>query len=297
MSSISVSIQSTKNPSILKFTHTSKITNGSYEYNNIDDAKNSPIAQQLFHLPFVKKIFISANFIAIEKYDIVAWDDVQEEVREQIEVYLNTADIIVNSAEKSPTKGGIEIYAETTPNPAVMKFVSNKMLISQTFEFKDIDEAKKSPIAVELFNFPFVKEVFISQNYISITKYDMAEWSDIGQEIRNFIRTFITEGKTLISENASPVENNNTTTTSENLDDISLQIISILDEYVKPAVASDGGNIQFASYEKDTMNVNVILQGACSGCPSSTMTLKSGIENMLKQMLPNKINSVIALNG
>ena len=297
MSSITVSIQSTKNPSILKFTHTSKITNGSYEYNNIDDAKNSPITQQLFHLPFVKKIFVSANFIAIEKYDIVTWDDVQEEVREQIEVYLNSNDIIIDSAQKSPTKVAIEIYAETTPNPAVMKFVSNKMVVSQTFEFKDIDEAKTSPIAVELFKFPFVKEVFISQNYISITKFDMAEWSDIGQEIRNFIRTYITEGKILISENATPVENKNTGTVSEDLDDISLQIITILEEYVKPAVASDGGNIQFASYEKDTMNVNVILQGACSGCPSSTMTLKSGIENMLKEMLPDKINSVIAING
>ena len=210
MSSITVSIQSTKNPSILKFTHTSKITNGSYEYNNIDDAKNSPITQQLFHLPFVKKIFVSANFIAIEKYDIVTWDDVQEEVREQIEVYLNSNDIIIDSAQKSPTKVAIEIYAETTPNPAVMKFVSNKMVVSQTFEFKDIDEAKTSPIAVELFKFPFVKEVFISQNYISITKFDMAEWSDIGQEIRNFIRTYITEGKILISENATPVENKNT---------------------------------------------------------------------------------------
>ena len=125
----------------------------------------------------------------------------------------------------------------------------------------------------------------------------MAEWSDIGQEIRNFIRTYITEGKILISENATPVENKNTGTVSEDLDDISLQIITILEEYVKPAVASDGGNIQFASYEKDTMNVNVILQGACSGCPSSTMTLKSGIENMLKEMLPDKINSVIAING
>jgi Fe-S cluster biogenesis protein NfuA len=297
MSSITVSIQSTKNPSILKFTHTSKITNGSYEYNNIDDAKNSPITQQLFHLPFVKKIFVSANFIAIEKYDIVTWDDVQEEVREQIEVYLNSNDIIIDSAQKSPTKVAIEIYAETTPNPAVMKFVSNKMVASQTFEFKDIDEAKTSPIAVELFKFPFVKEVFISQNYISITKFDMAEWSDIGQEIRNFIRTYITEGKILISENATPVENKNTGAITEDLDDISLQIITILDEYVKPAVASDGGNIQFASYEKDTMNVNVILQGACSGCPSSTMTLKSGIENMLKEMLPDKINSVIAING
>jgi hypothetical protein len=176
MSSITVSIQSTKNPSILKFTHTSKITNGSYEYNNIDDAKNSPITQQLFHLPFVKKIFVSANFIAIEKYDIVTWDDVQEEVREQIEVYLNSNDIIIDSAQKSPTKVAIEIYAETTPNPAVMKFVSNKMVASQTFEFKDIDEAKTSPIAVELFKFPF-ENVSSLRKQSKITKFDCGYFS------------------------------------------------------------------------------------------------------------------------
>ena len=297
MNGILVSIQTTKNPSILKFAHDGQITNGSYEFNNIDDAKSSPISQQLFHLPFVKKVFISANFIAIEKYDVLEWDDVKEEVKEQIENFLNTHTTLIDSAQKSTAKLAIEIYAETTPNPAVMKFVSNKMLVSKTFEFKNIDEAKDAPIAVELFKFPFIKEVFISENYISITKYDLVEWSDVGQEIRSFIRTYITEGNILISEKAKPIENKESISTPGNLDETSLQIISILDEYVKPAVASDGGNIQFASYEEETKTVNVILQGACSGCPSSTMTLKSGIESMLKQMIPNKIDTVIAING
>ena len=297
MQSISVSIQTTSNSSILKFVHTGQITNGSYEYNNIDDAKNSTLAQQLFHLPFVKKVFISANFVAIEKYDIVSWNDVQEEVREQLENFLKEGNSLINSLSKSPSKTGIEIYAETTPNPSVMKFVANKMIVSQTFEFKNIDEAKDSPISVELFKFPYVKEVFISENYISITKYDMAEWAEIGQEIRGFIREYITNGKVIISEKATPVAEKVTETNAGNYDEISLQIISILDEYVKPAVASDGGNIQFASYEEDSKTVNVILQGACSGCPSSTITLKNGIETMLKQMIPNKIENVIGING
>ena len=296
MNSISVSIQTTKNPSILKFVHSGQITNGSYEFNNIDEAKNAPLAQQLFHLPFVKKVYLTANFIAIEKYDIIEWTDIQEEVRNQIKVYLNDGGALIKSTEKSNTKVAIEIYAETTPNPSVMKYVSNKMLTSQSFEFKNIDEAKHSPIAVELFKFPFVSEIFLSENYISITKFDIAEWSEIGQEIRSFIKTYITDGNVIVTEEAKPIETKQTQI-NNNLDEISEQIISILDEYVKPAVAADGGNIQFASYEEDTKTVNVILQGACSGCPSSTLTLKSGIENMLKQMLPNKVDSVIAING
>lgn len=297
MNPISVSIQTTKNPTILKFVHSGQITNGSYEYNNIDEAKNAPLAQQLFYLPFVKKVYLTANFIAIEKYDIVEWSDVQEEVREQIEVYLNEGGALITTNEKSEKKVAIEIYAETTPNPAVMKYVANRMLTSQSFEFKNIDEAKHAPIAVELFKFPFVNEIFLSENYISITKYDMAEWAEIGQEIRSFIKTYITDGNVIVSEKAKPIETKQTQITNNKLDDISEQIISILDEYVKPAVAADGGNIQFASYEEDTKTVNVILQGACSGCPSSTLTLKSGIENMLKEMIPNKIDSVIAING
>jgi len=301
MSTINVSAQATKNPSILKFVHTAQITNGSYEYNTIDDTKNSPFAQELFHLPFVKKVFISANFVAIEKFDIVEWSDITDALKDQISNFLNNGGTLVNTAQKSSAKIAIEIYAETTPNPSVMKFVSNKMLVSQTFEFKNIDDAKESPIAIELFKFPFVKEVFISENYISITKYDMATWEEIGQEIRNFIRTYIVEGNTIVSETATTCTtsntNNNTIEQPKHLDETSQQIISLLDEYVKPAVAADGGNIQFVSYEVDTKTVNVVLQGACSGCPSATLTLKSGIESMLKQMLPNKIESVIAING
>ena len=298
MKDISVTIQATNNPTILKFVHTTSITNGSYEYNNIDEAKNSPLAQQLFYLPFVKKVFISANFIAIERYDIIEWSDVQEEVREQIKSYLNNGEAIISSDVKSSKKVAIEIYAESTPNPSVIKFVANKMLVSQTFEFKNIDEAKDAPLAIELFKLPFVKEVFISENYVSVTKFDIAEWSDVANEVRSFIREYITNGNTIISEKFIKKETElSSIIAPENLDEVSQQIISILDEYIRPAVASDGGNIQFESYDKDSKTVNVILQGACSGCPSSTMTLKSGIETMLKQMIPNKIESVISING
>lgn len=297
MKNITVSIQPTNSDKILKFIHTGTITNGSYEYNNIDEAKNSNLTQQLFYLPFVKKVYVTANFIAIERYDIVEWNDVQDEVASEIERYLNDGNQIINSEQTTTKKVAIEVYAESTPNPSVMKFVANKMLTSQTFEFKNIDEAKNAPIAVELFKFPFVKEVFISENYISITKFDIAEWQEIGQEIRGFIREYIAAGKTIILENVPIQKRENSIQNIEKLDETSQQIISILDEYVKPAVASDGGNIQFESYNETDKTVNVILQGACSGCPSSTMTLKNGIENMLKEMIPNKIESVIATNG
>lgn len=300
MNKINVSIQETSNPAILKFeTNTFLTQYESFEFNNIDDAKNSPLAQQLFYLPFVKKIYISGNFIAIERYDIVEWEDVQNEISTQIEDFLNAGGVVVESSSDKK-KIPVTVYAESTPNPSAMKFVANKNLVSSMFEFSSIDEAKVSPFATALFNFSFVKSVFIDQNYISITKYDVADWNDITMELREFIRSYIENGKEIVLANASEITKNNGTSKEEDfetLDDISKEIVTILEEYVKPAVASDGGNIQFESYDAETKTVKVILQGACSGCPSSTITLKNGIENMLKEMLKGKVEFVEAING
>ena len=300
MRKISVSIQQTNNPAILKFESNTFLTQyQSFEFDNIDDAKDSAIAQQLFYLPFVKKIYISGNFIAIERYDIVNWADVQEEVREQIENYLNDGGSII-SAEVSDHKIPVTVYAESTPNPAVIKFVANKNLVPAMFEFTSIDDTKSSPFAAKLFHFPFVKQVFIDKNYVSITKFDIADWNDITMELREFIKIYIENGSPIITSDAPELTQQTEQAKEahfENLDDISKEIINILEEYVKPAVASDGGNIQFESYDAATKNVKVILQGACSGCPSSTFTLKNGIENMLKEMLKGKIESVEAVNG
>lgn len=296
MDKISFKIEQTKVDAIIKFTTNKAIVSGSFQFNNIDEAKESPLAQQLFHLPFVKKIMFSANFIAIERFSIVDWKDVQDEVKEQLENYINSGGELVSELAV-PRKVPVEVYAEVTPNPAVLKFVANKKIVERDFEFKNIEEAINSPLATELYNFPFVKEVFISENYVSITKFDVVEWEDVMVDIRSFIKEFIADGKTIISEAAeqekNPVEAVNIET---DLDDVSKQIIGILDEYIRPAVAADGGNILFQSYEENTKIVNVVLQGACSGCPSSTITLKNGIENMLKQMIPGKIEQVIAVN-
>ena len=297
MENIKIQIQETNNNSIIKFvSNTILINGGSFEFNNIDEAKLSPLAQQLFYLPFVKKVFVTANFIAVQRFDIVEWQDVQEEVREQIEAYLNSGNKVIKEQEEK--KSAIEVYAEVTPNPAVMKFGTNKALTQTDVELKNIEEASKSsPLAQALFSFPFVKEVFISENYISISKYDIVEWNEIYQDIRTFIRQYLQEGKTIISNLPEEKKKEEIKVNTENLDETSTKIIEILDEYIKPAVASDGGNIAFRSYDPDTKRVSVILQGACSGCPSSTITLKNGIETMLKEMLPNQINEVIAING
>ncbi|MBN4070075.1 NifU family protein [Olleya sp. AH-315-F22] len=300
MNKINVSIQKTSNPTILKFETSSFLTKyESFEFNNIDDAKNSPLAQQLFYLPFVKKIYISGNFIAVERYDMVEWKDVQQEVSTQIEDYLNSGGVVVESSSDKK-KIPVTIYAESTPNPSVIKFVANKNLVSSMFEFSSVDKANVSPFATALFDFPFVKSVFLDQNYISITKNDGADWNDITMELREFIRNYIENGKEIVLANASKITKNNEASIEkdfEALDDISKEIVNILEEYVKPAVASDGGNIQFESYDAESKTVKVILQGACSGCPSSTITLKNGIENMLKEMLKGKVETVEAING
>jgi Fe-S cluster biogenesis protein NfuA len=299
MTKFSVSIHQTANPKIIKFEANSFLTKyESFEFSNIDDAKNSPLAQQLFHLPFVKKVYISGNFVAIERYDIIEWSDVQTEVGEQIENYLNEGGAIVIHEEKK--KNPVTVYAESTPNPAVQKFVANKKLVAQTFEFTSIEDAKLSPFATALFQFPFVKAIFIDKNYVSVTKYDIVEWESITLELREFIKSFIEDGKEMVAASAAKVLEKTTTqldTAYEALDDTSKEIINILEEHIKPAVASDGGNILFESYDPETKTVKVILQGACSGCPSSTYTLKSGIEAMLKEMLAGRVEIVEAING
>jgi len=303
MSSQTITIQTTNNKNILKFVSNQILINGgSYEFNNIDDAKNSPLAQQLFYLPFVKKVFITANFIAIQRFDIVEWIDVQEEVRDQIEAYFQTGSIAVKETVSSRKKEPIEVYAEVTPNPSVMKFGTNKSLTSVDVEYKNIEEASKSsPLAQALFGFPFVKEVFISENYISVNNFDVVEWNDVYSEVRNFISSYLQDDKKIIKElpktKTVTEEAHKKDLVVDDLEGTSAKIIAILDEYIRPAVASDGGNIAFKSYDEESKVVNVVLQGACSGCPSSTITLKNGIETMLKDMLPNLINEVVAING
>lgn len=297
---MSITIKSTNRESILKFETEQFLVNaGSFQFNNIDEAKNSPIAQQLFFLPFVKKVFISSNFIAIERYDIVEWKDVQDEVANQIDAYIRSGQPII-SEEAIIKKTAVTVYAESTPNPSVLKFVANKKLVPVAMEFNSIDETKYAPLAMDLFKFSFVKSLFFEDNFVAISKYDIADWNDITVELREFIRSYVETGKRVLDDQAlSQLEEKEQQITSDisYLDVTSREIVKILEEYVKPAVASDGGNIEFKSYNPDNHKVSVLLQGACSGCPSSTFTLKNGIETMLKEMLNNQKLTVEALNS
>ena len=189
------------------------------------------------------------------------------------------------------------IYAESTPNPAVMKFVANRMLVDKSIEITQAEQAKDISVAKALFNFPFVKSLYLSSNFISIAKTDNVEWDMIAMQLRNFITDFLNEeGLKNYTENITEEEiiksevksEKNTEKSTDKIEftDKEKAIIDLLNEYIKPAVEADGGAITFNSYVGDVVTVN--LKGACSGCPSATSTLKGGIESLLNQKVdPN----------
>jgi len=263
------------------------------EFNKIEETNEFPLIQQIFYLPFIKKVTLNKHSIYIEKLNILKWEDVQEELCSQLEEFLNKGGLVSKNEIKKVSP--VTVYAESTPNPNAMKFVVNKKIVDDVYEFKSIDQTKDSPLAKSLFGFDFVKEVFFDFNFVSLIQNPGNNWDENVMDVREFIRSFIQDSNTIVFEDR--IKNNIKTKPNAEYDDISKEIIKIIDENIKPAVASDGGNIMFESYDTATQKVNVILQGACSGCPSSTVTLKSGIETMLKDMLPGKISEVNAING
>ena len=200
------------------------------------------------------------------------------------------------------------IYVESTPNPKVMKFVSNRMLADQSIEFIDSTDAEKIPMINKIFQLPFVESIFLSKNFISIAKTDNIEWGEITLELRNFITTVLNEDEIKNYTENIKIEKKDTIKSeeigssekiqvsgNEPKTDLEKNIVGLLNEYIRPAVEGDGGAIEFYSYDKGT--VKVVLKGACSGCPSSTATLKQGIESLLIQKLGNEIKEVVAING
>ena len=197
----------------------------------------------------------------------------------------------------------VTVYSEMTPNPSTMKFVANKHLLlpGDSVEFKSLKEAKGySPIAEALFNFPFVAGVFITSNFITVVKTDNVPWDFITMELREFIRNWLSEGKEVLVKmpevtNDDPDQKNPDRPKLKKYkkSDFDAQINELLEKYVKPAVENDGGAIEFLGFEEGV--VTVLLKGACAGCPSSTATLKGGVENLLKQHLP-EVKEVVAEN-
>jgi Fe-S cluster biogenesis protein NfuA len=186
----------------------------------------------------------------------------------------------------------ISIYTEMTPNPETMKFVANKLLYpGKIIDFPDVESAKPSPLAIELFGFPFIKSVFIASNFVTLTKTADTDWDDVIPAIRQFLKEYLEEGKPVINEDEVVVVKSEGNTIDADDDDVVKRIKELLENYVKPAVEMDGGAIQFKSYNEGI--VNLMLQGSCSGCPSSMITLKAGIESMMKRMIP-EVKEVVA---
>lgn len=187
----------------------------------------------------------------------------------------------------------ISIYTEMTPNPETMKFVANKLLYpGKSIDFPDIESANPSPLASELFLFPFVKAVFVASNFVTITRTPEADWEEMKPTIRQFLKEFLEEGKMVVNEDLVPkVEKKEEGPIFSENADVVQKVKEILENYVKPAVEMDGGAIQFKKFENGV--VTLMLQGSCSGCPSSMITLKAGIEQMMKRMIP-EVEEVVA---
>lgn len=181
-----------------------------------------------------------------------------------------------------------------TPNPETMKFVANKLLYpGKSIDFQDENAASPSPLAKELFSFPFIKAVFIASNFITLTKtLETEDWQDVIPTIKQFLKDYLENGGVVVNEDeVALIKQEASNTVSADDDDIVKRVKELLENYVKPAVEMDGGAIQFRSYNDGV--VNLMLQGSCSGCPSSMVTLKAGIEGMMKRMIP-EVKEVIA---
>lgn len=192
----------------------------------------------------------------------------------------------------------VTIYTEASPNPNSLKFVLNfRLLQNINLDFPTIEDADASPLAKALFErFDFVERVFIANNFITLTKKESTDWFEVNPVIKDFIKDYIITEKPvfvdeLLDEKIKEDEAPKNTSATEGNADLDEKIKAILNDYVRPAVEQDGGAISFHSFNDGV--VKVLLQGSCSGCPSSTLTLKAGIENLLTRMVP-EVKEVVA---
>src|SRR5688500_18826862 len=188
--------------------------------------------------------------------------------------------------------GYVTVYAEATPNPESIKFVFNGDILPAdvNFDFQSVEAAQKSPLAAQLFQFNFIKGVYLSQNFVTITKVEESMWAELIPIIRTFLKEYVTAGSPIVSEELQKATETEANTES-NDDEPVKKIKELLAKSIKPVVEMDGGNIEFVSFDEGI--VTVALRGSCSGCPSSTVTLKAGIESLLKRMVP-EVKEVVA---
>lgn len=278
----------------MKFIADYNLIPGSLELDRDSDISEIPLAQELFNYPFVDRIFITANFVAVAKQDSVEWEHVAESLKNIIEDELLANPRIYLQKRKE----AYQIYSEMTPNPAVMKFISSKMLMDGFIEVKNREEADEVPLAKELYNaFDFVKEVYVSDNFVAVTKDDQFQWHEIMNQVRSFIAEFLQAGKAIATIEPHQHENPVLKIINREYTNDEQKISDILNEYVAPAVENDGGKISLIEYDGENKTARMLLQGACSGCPSSTATLKNGIQSILKQFVPELVENVEAVNG
>lgn len=287
-------IEPTQNPKVMKFIADYNLIPGSLELDRDSDISEIPLAQELFNYPFVERIFITANFVAVAKQDSVEWEHVAESLKNIIEDELLANPRIYLQKRKEM----YQIYSEMTPNPAVMKFISSKMLMDGFIEVKSREEADNVPLAKELFDaFDYVKEVYVSDNFVAVTRDDQFQWHEVMNPVRSFIAEFLQAGKTISNEEPHQHENPVLKIINREYTNDEQKISDILNEYVAPAVENDGGKISLIEYDQENKTAKMLLQGACSGCPSSTATLKNGIQSILKQFVPELVENVEAVNG
>ncbi|MGU3377515.1 NifU family protein [Chryseobacterium sp. M5A1_1a] len=289
-----VLIEPTENPKVMKFVADYNLIPGSLELDRNSDVSEIPLAQELFNYPFVERIFITANFVAVAKQDTIEWEHVAESLKNVIEDELLANPRLYLQKKKEM----YQIYSEMTPNPNVMKFVSSKLLMEGFVEIKSREAATEVPLAAAIFNeFEFATEVFISDNFVAVTKNHSVEWHEVMSTVRALISDYLQNGGEISKIEPQKHENPVEKIINRDYTDDEQKISDILNEYVAPAVENDGGKISLMEYDESTKTAKMLLQGACSGCPSSTATLKNGIENILKQFVPDLVERVEAVNG
>lgn len=290
-----VYIQTTENPQIIKFVAQETLIPGALEAERNSLVPNIPIIQKLFGFSFIEKIFITANFVAVSKSDETLWENKANEIKELISKEL-TKNPKIYPEKKEKT---FPLFADMTPNPNVMKFVSTENLIEGFLEVEEQDILKviKIPLAKTIFKkFKFVKKVFISDNFISVTKDNTVEWHDIMISVKDEISEFLHSGQKISnippSSHDKPVES----LIKRNYNKDEQKISEVIEEFVAPKIGRDGGKISLVEYDEVHKTAKMLLQGSCSGCPSSIITLKNGIENILKHHLPGMVEKVEAIN-
>ena len=235
-------IKYTADPTIVQLEAPVVLVKGNYQYSKGDNTQDSPLAGELLRLPFIKTVYFSANFIALQSTGNIRWEEVAPELVGQIETALSQGEVLVyvpgeETQEAAPKRIPVTIYVESTPNPMAMKFVANKKLVSRPYEFKTIEEAENSPLAQALFGFDFVKSVFFDANYVSITRLPRSTpWEEVMMETREFLRQYLMEGKTVVKVAVSEEDRPKGL---PRLGDIySKKIVALLDRYIRPAVSS-----------------------------------------------------------